>query len=305
MVESVVTKDPVIYTMPERFFVAPRKGLSNMAVFFIAIGILFILVVGGSAWYFIQSARQPIVVETPVAPIEISQPPISGSPSEVPQPPGGAPITEEAPAAPTETTLTTPVALPEVLPEIIPDLSQDVDADGLTAAEEQLLSTNQNQPDTDADGYLDGHEALNLYNPAGVAPQKLEDTSLVLRYTNANFGYEILYPTKWQKEEVDVTGRETRFKGEGTELISVTVVDNSGQLPLNEWYKKEVPAGEVSALKQIASKSGADGLLSPDGLVAYFARKDRVYILTYHLGEATTKSFSRIFEMMMNSFIVH
>lgn len=305
MMPEAMTKETVIYTMPERFFVAPKKGLSNKTIFFIAIGVLFILVVGGSAWYFIQSARQPVVLEAPVEPIEISKPPISGVPSEVPQPPGGAPITEEAPATPTETTLTTPVTPPEVLPEVVPDLSQDVDADGLTAAEELLLSTNPNQPDTDADGYLDGHEVLHLYNPTGIAPQKLEDAGLVSRYTNANFGYEILYPAKWQKEEVDATGREARFKGEGTELISVTVADNSGQLPLNEWYKKEVPAGEVSALKQIVSKSGADGLLSPDGLVAYFARKNYIYVLTYHLGEATTKSFSRIFEMMTNSFIVH
>lgn len=299
---DAIVKEPIIYTMPERFYTAPKKGLSNMAIFFIAVGALFVLVVGGSAWYFIQSARQPIAPEAPVTPIEISQPPITGAPSEVPQPPGGAPVVEEAPAAPIETTLTAPVVPPEVLPGAVPDLSQDVDADGLTAAEEQLLNTNPNQPDTDADGYLDGHEALHLYNPSGIAPQKLEDAGLATRYANANFGYEILYPAKWQKEEVDATGREARFKGEGTELISVTVADNPGQLPLNEWYTKEVPTGEVSALKQVASKSGDSGLLSPDGLVAYFARKDHVYILTYHLGEATVRSFGRIFEMMMNSF---
>lgn len=302
---EAATRETVIYTMPERFFVAPKKGLSNKAIFFIAIGVLFVLVVGGSAWYFIQSARQLVVEEAPSASIEIAKPSVSGVPSEVPLPPGGVPAVEEVPAAPIETTLTTPVAPSETLPEVVPDLSQDVDTDGLTAAEEQLLSTNPNQPDTDADGYLDGHEAVNLYNPAGIAPQKLEDAGLASRYVSANFGYEILYPAKWQKEEVDVTGREARFKGEGTELISVTAADNPGQVPLNEWYKKEVPTGEISALKQITSKSSVSGLLSPDGMVAYFAHQKHVYILTYHLGEATAKSFSRVFEMMVNSFIVH
>ncbi|MBT4349346.1 hypothetical protein HOD19_01025 [bacterium] len=43
----------------------------------------------------------------------------------------------------------------------------DIDNDGLTHQEELLFGTDPNNPDTDGDGYLDGEEVNNGYNPLG------------------------------------------------------------------------------------------------------------------------------------------
>ncbi len=43
----------------------------------------------------------------------------------------------------------------------------DTDNDGLGDAAEQLYGTDPNKPDTDGDGYLDGEEVTNGYNPLG------------------------------------------------------------------------------------------------------------------------------------------
>jgi hypothetical protein len=45
--------------------------------------------------------------------------------------------------------------------------SSDADADGLTYAQELLMGTDANDPDTDNDSYLDGTELQSGYNPLG------------------------------------------------------------------------------------------------------------------------------------------
>ena len=45
--------------------------------------------------------------------------------------------------------------------------ASDADADGLTYAQELLMGTDANDPDTDNDSYLDGAELQNGYNPLG------------------------------------------------------------------------------------------------------------------------------------------
>jgi hypothetical protein len=45
--------------------------------------------------------------------------------------------------------------------------SGDIDLDGLTNAEESQYRTNPENPDSDGDGYLDGDEVENGYNPMG------------------------------------------------------------------------------------------------------------------------------------------
>ncbi len=50
----------------------------------------------------------------------------------------------------------------------------DVDLDGLVAADETLYGSNPNKADTDGDGFMDGDEVKNGFNPAG--PGKLVTT---------------------------------------------------------------------------------------------------------------------------------
>lgn len=69
--------------------------------------------------------------------------------------------------------MTGPVVKPPVTPEPVagPDPNADPDNDGLTNPQEQQYGTNQNNPDTDGDGYNDGDEVKAGYNPLG--PGKL------------------------------------------------------------------------------------------------------------------------------------
>ena len=56
---------------------------------------------------------------------------------------------------------------PEIIPEVIIDVTLDTDNDGLTDINEAGYGTDINNPDTDGDGYKDGEEVLNGYNPNG------------------------------------------------------------------------------------------------------------------------------------------
>lgn len=69
-----------------------------------------------------------------------------------------------------------PTAAPGQLPgaptggQQVVNPTADSDGDGLTNAEEQLWSTNPNNPDTDGDGFKDGEEVKANHNPTVAAP---------------------------------------------------------------------------------------------------------------------------------------
>ncbi|MEK7606708.1 MAG: hypothetical protein AAB444_00715 [Patescibacteria group bacterium] len=281
-------KETIIYTMPERFFAPAKKGLPASTVFFVAAGVAFVLVVGGAAWYFTRGLRvTPPAPVLQLAPQEIVTPGEPAAP-EVPlsAQPSLSPIIEEPPVLPPETTLSR---------------AADIDADGLTALEETLFKTGETQPDSDSDGYLDGHEVINLYNPGGTAPEKLEAAGLATFYKNALFSYEFLYPSGWKPEAADADGRLITFKTDTTETVSVESLDNPDDLTLSDWYRRRVNDASP-VLRDITSKSGATGLATPEGLHAYFLGKKTVYVLTYHSGTEAVVNFPRAFELLQVSF---
>lgn len=100
------------------------------------IGILVVLIVGvigGTAYFVIQRLRGP----APVPTAQVTSGPLT-----------------EAPAGPQQ------VARP----------TDDDDSDGLNNADEALWGTNPANPDTDADGFLDGQEVANNFNPTIPSP---------------------------------------------------------------------------------------------------------------------------------------
>lgn len=282
-------REPLIYTMPERFFTPPKKGLPASTKFFVAAGGAFLLVVGGSAWYFTRGLRvaQPIPV-APVSPPEITAPVGESATPEVPlsAQPAAQPIVEEQPVVAPETTLSR---------------AADIDADGLTALEETLFKTSEMQPDSDSDGYLDGHEVINLYNPAGTAPEKLEAAGLATLYKNTLFSYEFLYPSNWKPETADADERLITFQTVTSETVTVEAADNPEDLTLSAWYRQRV-SDASPVLRDITSRSGVTGLATPDGLHAYFLGKKTVYVFTYNPGTETAINFPRAFELLQISF---
>lgn len=212
------------------------------------------------------------------------------------------------PPEPTETPTSTPEVIPP--PKIYPKglrefaLSPDSDNDGLSDLEEQTLyKSDAQKPDADVDGYLDGHEVLNLYNPNGFKPVKLEDAGLVTHFPNTVFGYTLLYPATWQAGPLDQDGKEVLFTSTTGEYVSVKVYPNLADAELKSWYLSRVPQVTADKVTSFKTKQGLSGLMSPDGLSVYFGREKLVYEIRYDIGVRVDANFMRTFEMMQQSFL--
>ncbi len=267
---------------------APRKKFPLMPV--IAAGGI-ILVIGGIAAYTILTTKPRQVTRPPVAP------PVNKAPTvNVNAPPAAANENVNAPPPPQ---VNENVNAP--FPTAAPQLGKDTDGDGLSDAEELLYQTNSTKPDTDEDSYIDGHEVFHLYNPAGVAPERLLDAGLVKKYKNQPFGYEFLYPSSWEIKEQEAGGRVVLSSPSG-EFFQVITEDNAERLPLVAWYLNQSPGVSASQVEAFVSKSRLDGIKSPDRLTAYLTSDARIFIISYALAGKLDINYNRTFEMLINSF---
>lgn len=248
------------------------------------IAVVAVLVVGGLAAFLTLRtvpAKLPAPRPNPQAvPAPAPKPPLpTNTPAEVPSPP----------AEPTEPT--TPTA------------DQDTDVDGLTDAEEVLLGTDIGLKDTDADGYDDRTELLNLYNPTGIAPQRLIDAGLVYAYEHPIDHWEIYVPTKWSVRATDQEQQEVVIAtGVAGEDIAVAVLQNPQRLPFPEFAVGEfnVPdAGNPSAFR---TRRGAQGFRYADPKFAYFIpAPDRTLTISHRLSSIPPR-YPHLFEMIVQSF---
>ena len=266
---------------------AVRK-FSPKIFFIVGVSVLFVAVVGFAAWYFtkpLRTAVAPLVPETPLE--EVAVPTLT---PEVVEPAPDAPISEPA---------VSPTVTPDVPP--VSEPFSDSDNDKLTFAEEELYHTQATTPDTDADGFLDGHEVVNLYNPSGIAPEKLEIAKLVVRAINTTYGYEILYPSAWQAPE-DFGAREIVFSENG-DSITVSVIDNRGSVTLTDWALQNF--GKTFSA-WTSNKAGLTGLFgeTESGLRAAFEGRGRIYLFQYTSAAPERPIYRTTFEMMLNSFRV-
>lgn len=129
--------DPVIFTKPD---IKNRGGQKWILAIVVAVVALFLIAGGVVVAMRLFGSSKPVV---PIA-----------SPGTSDQPNMEATATPVPTAPPTSSTA-------------IGGGGEDVDNDGLTNAEETLYGTDPNNPDTDGDGYKDGEEVKNGYNPLG------------------------------------------------------------------------------------------------------------------------------------------
>ncbi|MFA5413282.1 MAG: hypothetical protein WC348_01960 [Patescibacteria group bacterium] len=316
---NIAEEPPVeIKAMPEQFYFkkvkVPKEGKSggSKSTLIIAMAVIVIILVAVAAYLFTQSlTSKPKTSTTPSAntntvanvPVNANVPPVN-TPVNVPVNVPPAPVCGNGTCESGESTITCLADCPAPLPEPSAELpsSADTDRDGLTDIEETLFSTDQNTADTDGDSYSDALEILNLYNPTGLAPQKIEETNLVKIYNSQAFKYSVFYPSLWIARALDETGREVLFTSATGELIEVVIDDNQNRLPLLDWYLAESPGTSPSELSDVMTKSGLLGKKSPDGLTAYFASGDKIYAITYSLGGKTELNYKSTFEMMIKSF---
>jgi len=185
--------------------------------------------------------------------------------------------------------------------------SADSDRDGLTDVEEELYGTEKNKPDTDGDGFLDGEELISGYNPKAGGGALLETSGLVNKYNNPVYNYEILYPAAWLARPLDQSLKEVIFQSNTNEYIQIFVEENPEQLDLVDWYLTQSPLTSIALLAREKTRQGYDALLSPDRLTYYLrdeSRPDKVYLITYNIGDRTIVNFLTTFKMMVNSFVL-
>lgn len=299
--------EPTIIVIPEAYYggavpkkiskaevasggITPRspktaRNISPKLVFFVIVGVLFLGVVGGAIWYFTRG------LATPAPETTLSPTPTIPEPTSVPvQPPPTAP-TAEAP--------TSPEAPPLAPAELTP--ASDADADFLTEAEESLYGSQAMIPDTDSDGFLDGHEVFNLYNPSGLAPERLEATGFVTRFAHPTYAYELLYPKTWQLLP-EATAREISFQSATRESIAVSILDNPEQVTARAFAETNAPQGTIT--DWTANKANIAGVLVEEAiqLRGIFGVGDFLYVVHYALPAQGTPAYRKTFEMMLNSF---
>ncbi len=277
----------------------------------IVIGIVVIIVLGvgmASVAFFIVrglsepdvapvSNNEPVSVNTPTVNPPVQQPPIVEEPivteEEVDE--------EETQNVDNSETVVVPEDLPPVVQKSMVNL--DPDEDDLSAPEETLFGTSSGIADTDSDGFSDGAEVLNLFDPRFGGGAKLADSNSVKTYISNKYSYKVLVPTSWIEEVIGTTESFVRFTSEnGDGFFEISVEDNiTGSLHAKEWYQNQFSVvGDINL--DIVQGENISGVMSPDGLVAYFVSGNDVYTLTYNPAGSSQLQYTTIFKMMVRSF---
>ena len=185
-------KEEDIHVMPGKYVVirpsASKKTGKNMAVILVILVLFLIVLLGGAAWYIINSSKPKPAVNknqnntgNTTANANVDTKPVEQNNVNI-----NSNINSNINVNQNSNNNTNTVVSK-------PEDNLDTDSDGLTLTEEAMYGTNPALADTDKDGYKDGQELINLYNPL-VANQPLLDSALVKKYSNESFGYELLVP---------------------------------------------------------------------------------------------------------------
>lgn len=283
-------------TAPKFSFLQNKKLVYGLA------GAVFLLVVGLISWYYIWQARKQVVAPVATAPIE--QPEEQPAPvEEVVEEPVAEELIEEATS--TEEAAIEPVApAPQVLqfPTILLMNSADIDSDSLTDLEEEVFSTDSGTWDTDTDGYYDGQEVFNLYNPAGIAPMKIIDSGLVKEYVNPVWQYRVYYPAQWQVGEVDDEKKAVLFSAITGDYVEVFVSAKDAGETFEDWFAREAIEQSYLDLQPFTNRFQEGGWKRNDDLVAYFITDNAVFVLLYNPGVTGSIPFRHVMQMMWQSF---
>ncbi|MDD5341349.1 MAG: thrombospondin type 3 repeat-containing protein [Patescibacteria group bacterium] len=269
----------------------PRRGGRRIALVFIIFIIIILLVVGGALAY-LSFVRQPAA---PVVNLPNINVPLVNQNANVNQNVNlNAPINSNV-----NTNVNQPVA-----PSLGYAIGIDSDNDGLTNIEETLYGTEPNNPDTDKDGFSDGSELINLYDPTKGAGALLANSTLIKIYTNSKFTHSIFYPAKWSAE-ANSDGTQTVFQSSDEENIKVSVQNNPAKVTLYEFVLSKNPTADLTQYTKTTTKGGYDDLVSPDKLTHFVTREsqiDKVYVITYTLGAEEVAYYLSTLQMMVNSF---
>ena len=141
----------------------------------------------------------------------------------------------------------------------------DRDRDTMPDIEEALYGTKPGISDTDKDGFLDGQELANAYNPLEKNSNKILDSGLVKVYNNPTYRYSVYYPASWKVIPLGGSDQEMTFVSDNKEFVEIAVMDNPEGLTAVDWYLNQIP----SELADKAERIWANNFLCHDTCYLY------------------------------------
>ena len=275
---------------------APTQKKSKKKLVFI-LGGVFVLTLGLISWYYVrQVLPSPAPESQPTSKPVVIIPPTS-TPREQP-----TSTISSLPQPVVTPTSTSRLADSIDFPQILLTTASDIDSDQLTDLEEEVFGTDSGIWDTDKDGYFDGQEVANLYNPKGFAPQRIVDSGLVREYVHPVTGYRLYYPAQWSIGAVDPESRQVLMSAITGDYIQVRMFERKVGETLPQWFARVVVGEQFTGLVPFSNRFQVPAQKRRDGLVAYFVAEDTVYTISYHPGDGGTLRYPHIMEMVIQSF---
>ena len=262
-------------------------------------GVVFVAAIGGIGWYYTLGLRvKPVVKNPPPTTVFVNDPIVL----PVKTPPVATTTVETVtttPAAPTSTLI---AGGPLDFAPLNPLDTVDFDRDMLTDAEEEAFGTDPAVWDTEKDGYYDGQEVFNLYNPLGMAPVRLIDSGAILEYSNSIFNYRFYYPKGWTVAAVDAEGRQIVITSANGDYIEVRALAKLPNDDFNTWFARNITGQNITDLLQITNRFEVSGWKRRDDLVAYFMGSNETFVILYHPLSGGPVAYRHIAQMVAQSF---
>ncbi len=174
----------------------------------------------------------------------------------------------------------------------------DSDHDGLTDAEEILYGSDKLKRDTDGDSYIDGDEISNLFHPAVAGSTKIYESDKVSTYVNADYNYNLIYPSSWTvKDNKD----SVIFQSDTGEFIQVLILTNDkNYTDIINWYKANInlDTSDLTTTKV----SDIPAIRTANGYNVYFLLGNNIYTLLYNINLRHDANFMTTFDMVIKSF---
>lgn len=311
-----INNEVVVHSMPQKFITGIGKAdqAKKTGIFIFAFGALFLVIVSIGLYFYLFKKPEIIVSEeqTDLAEETVPiQPENEILPEEIPV---GIPLEEiQATSTPeqendlieSEISTSTEEMLATTTPEEIePEISEsliDSDQDGLSLAEETLFGTDPEKADSDDDGYDDGEEINNLYNPVGKG--KITDNSNIKEYTNWTYKYSNYIPVSWSVNEL-VGDDSVIIKSDENHIIQINVQPNSSLKTITDWYKLQF--GLAPEESSIISRKNWNGVISEDGLNYYITDNNYnyIFIISYNPEFDAEPLYKNLLKMMVESFTI-
>lgn len=265
---------------------------------FIIVAIALLLIVLAIVYFafFAKPAETPVVT-----------PPVSDSipfnPSPIVTPPL---VTTTLPVeVSTSTTSSTPIVRGGgilTLPHIVYAPAKDDDSDSLTNSEEDIFQTDPEVYDTDKDGYYDGQEVANLYNPKGIAPQKIIDSGLVKEYINPTYQYRFYYPASWRVDPVADDLKDVLVSADSGDYMEIRVFPKESSVSFATWFGASLPSESFTSFTNFQNRFQVSGYKRTDAQVAFFETPTAVYSIVYFYGEQEKNAFPHVMNVLIQSF---